>query len=38
MGFYSPGGDKRLIVKSFDKDKVRHDGSNRVRVGTMTVE
>ncbi|HOI12159.1 MAG TPA: hypothetical protein PK313_16875, partial [Myxococcota bacterium] len=38
MGFYSPGGDKRLTVKSFDKDKIRHDGSNRVRVGTMTVE
>lgn len=38
MGFYPPGGDKRLSVKSFDKDKVRHDGQNRVRVGTMTVE
>lgn len=38
MGFYNPGGDKRLPVKSFDKEKVRHDGQNRVRLGSLTVE
>ncbi len=38
MGFYPPSGGSRLTVKSFDKSKARHDGQNRVRVGTMTVE
>jgi hypothetical protein len=38
MGFYSPGDDKRLKVKDFDKDKIRHDGQNRVRIGVLTVE
>lgn len=36
-GFYTPGSDKRLKVKDFDKGKVRHDGSNRVRIGTFEV-
>ena len=38
MGFYTPGGGKRLKVKDFDKDKVRHDGHNRVSIGILTVE
>lgn len=38
MGFYNPSGGGRLKVKDFDKDKIRHDGGNRVRIGTMTVE
>jgi len=38
MGFYNPSGEKRLPVKSFDKEKVRHDGQNRVRLGSVTVE
>ncbi|HOU52416.1 MAG TPA: glycosyltransferase family 39 protein [Myxococcota bacterium] len=38
MGFYNPSGEKRLPVKAFDKEKVRHDGQNRVRLGSLTVE
>jgi hypothetical protein len=38
MGFYVPGGDRRLAVKDFDKEKIRHDGQNRVRLGSITVE
>lgn len=38
MGFYNPSGDKRLPVKGFDKEKVRHDGQNRVRIGSLTVQ
>jgi hypothetical protein len=38
MGFYNPSDDKRLVVKDFDKAKVRHDGQNRVRIGVLTVE
>ena len=38
MGFYTPGGGKRLPVKDFDKAKVRHDNNNRVSVGILTVE
>jgi 4-amino-4-deoxy-L-arabinose transferase-like glycosyltransferase len=38
MGFYNPSGDKRLPVKDFDKEKVRHDGQNRVRTGSLTVQ
>lgn len=36
MGLYLPGGS-RLKVVSFDEDKVRNDGSDRVRIGRMTV-
>ena len=36
MGLYLPGGS-RLKVVSFDEDKVRNDGSDRVRIGKMTV-
>ena len=37
MGFYDPKSKKRLKVKDFDKDKVRHDGKNRVMIGTFRV-
>jgi len=37
MGLYEPGGGKRLKVKDFDKDTVKHDGGDRVNVGTITV-
>ena len=38
MGFYNPSTDRRLPVKDFDKEKVRHDGNNRVAIGTLVVE
>lgn len=39
IGFYNSGGDgARLPVKDFDKQKVRHDGQNRVAITTITVE
>lgn len=38
MGFYTPGDDRRLPVRSFDSAKVKHDGQNRVRIGVLTVE
>ena len=37
LGFYTPGSDKRLKVKDFDKKKVRHDGKDRVFIGTFEV-
>jgi len=37
MGFYTPGSDKRLKVKDYNKKKVRHDGKNRVFLGTFEV-
>ena len=37
MGFYTPGSDKRLKVKDFEKKKIRHDGKNRVFIGTFEV-
>ena len=37
MGFYNPRDQKRLKVKDFDKKVVRHDGKNRVMVGTFKV-
>jgi len=36
MGLYVPGGS-RMKVKSIDEKKVKNDGSDRVRVGRMTV-
>ncbi len=36
MGLYVPGGS-RMKVKSWDEQKVRNDGSDRVRIGKMTV-
>jgi len=37
MGLYEPGGGKRLKVKDFDKESVKHDGGDRVDVGSITV-
>ena len=37
LGFYTPGSDKRLKVKDYEKGKVVHDGNNRVRIGTFEV-
>jgi len=36
MGLYVPGGS-RMKVKSFDETKVKNDGSDRVRIGRMTI-
>ncbi|MCB9728769.1 MAG: glycosyltransferase family 39 protein [Deltaproteobacteria bacterium] len=37
IGFYTPGSDERLKVKNWDEGRVKHDGQNRVRVGTLQV-
>lgn len=37
LGLYNPTTDKRMVVKGWDKDRVRHDGNNRVRVGGFQV-
>jgi hypothetical protein len=37
MGLYTPGSDKRLKVKDYDKKKIRHDGKDRVFIGTFEV-
>ena len=37
MGFYNPKSKKRLKVKDFDKKSVRHDGKNRVLIGSFRV-
>jgi 4-amino-4-deoxy-L-arabinose transferase-like glycosyltransferase len=37
VGFYTPGSDERLKVKSWDESRMRHDGQNRVRIGTFQV-
>lgn len=36
MGLYVPGGN-RMKVKSWDESKIRNDGSDRVRIGRMTI-
>jgi hypothetical protein len=37
MGFYNPRDKKRMRVKEFDKKVVRHDGKNRIMLGTFRV-
>ena len=37
MGWYTPGNDKRLVMRRWDRDKIRHDGRNRIRIGTFQV-
>ncbi|MEZ4266161.1 MAG: glycosyltransferase family 39 protein [Myxococcota bacterium] len=37
VGFYTPGSDERLKVKNWDEGRIRHDGQNRVRIGTFQV-
>ncbi len=38
IGLYQPGPDTRLTVKSFDQKRVKHDGQNRVGLGTIQVK
>jgi hypothetical protein len=37
MGIFNSSNDKRLKVGEFDRKRIRHDGSNRVRIGTFQV-
>lgn len=37
LGFFTPGSDKRLKVKGWDREVVLHDGHNRVRLGELQV-
>jgi len=37
LGFYLPGPDSRLEVKSWDKARARHDGQNRLGIGDFQV-
>lgn len=37
LGFFTPGSDKRLKAKDWDRTVVRHDGHNRVRLGELQV-
>ncbi|TNF32024.1 MAG: hypothetical protein EP329_11385 [Deltaproteobacteria bacterium] len=37
LGFYLPGPDTRLKVKSWDKAHARHDGQNRLGIGEFQV-
>ncbi len=37
LGFFTPGSDKRLKIKDWDRKVVRHDGHNRVRLGELQV-
>lgn len=38
IGLYQPGPDTRLPVKSFDQKRARHDGQNRLGLGTVQVK
>ncbi len=37
VGFFTPGSDKRLPVKGFQKGQVKHDGQNRLAVGRFQI-
>jgi len=37
MGLYLPGGGTRLKVKDWDRALAKHDGNNRVRIGSFQV-
>ncbi len=37
LGLYTPGSDKRLKVVDHEKGKTRHDGSDRVFIGSFEV-
>lgn len=37
VGFYQPGPDTRLVLKSWDRELARHDGQNRLGLGTFQV-
>lgn len=38
IGLYQPGPDTRLPVKSWDQKRVKHDGQNRMGLGTIQVK
>ena len=38
IGLYQPGPDTRLQVKAFDQKRVKHDGQNRLGLGTIQVK
>jgi len=38
IGLYQPGPDTRLTVKSFDPKRMKHDGQNRLGIGTIQVK
>lgn len=37
VGWWNPSGGARLKAKDWDKEKVRHDGTNRLRIGSLQV-
>ena len=37
MGLYTPGSDKRLKVKEVQKGILKHDGNDRVYIGSFEV-
>jgi len=37
VGFFLPGPDTRMTVRRFDASRVRHDGQNRLGLGTFQV-
>ncbi|MCC6622993.1 MAG: glycosyltransferase family 39 protein [Deltaproteobacteria bacterium] len=37
VGFFEPGPDKRLALKDHDKKNTRHDGGNRLGIGTFNI-
>lgn len=38
VGLYQPGPDTRAAVRDWDKKNARHDGSNRLGIGTFRVK
>lgn len=38
LGFYQPGPDTRLKLTSWDQKNCKHDGANRLGIGTITVK
>ena len=38
IGLYQPGPDTRLAVKGFDQKRMKHDGQNRLGLGTIQVK
>lgn len=38
LGLYQPGPDTRLPVKSWDQKRMKHDGQNRLGLGTIQVK
>ncbi len=38
IGLFQPGPDTRAVVRDWDKKRARHDGSNRLGIGTVRVK